>query len=173
MEFDTADLAALESSGKLRSTILHEMLHVVGFGIVWDDLGLSSGEGTVNSAFIGPQALAAAIGYNGAPGTWAGVPVENCVGQTGCGGGTQDSHWRETVFKNELMTGWLSGTSQPLSRTTAASLADLGYAVNLDAADAFDLATAALRSPGAALAEEPAPVYMGDDVLHLPIEIVP
>jgi len=70
------------------------------------------------------------------------------------------------------MTGWLSGASQPLSRTTAGSLADLGYVVDLSAADAFDLSTAALRA-GAAPAGEPAGVAMGADVLDLPIQLVP
>jgi hypothetical protein len=173
MEFDTADLASLESSGKLRATILHEMLHVVGFGTMWSSSGLLSGAGTASSSFTGPAALEAALGFNGAPGDWTSVPVENCVGVTGtCGAGTRDAHWRESVFRNELMTGWLSGATQPLSRTTAASLADLGYAVDLDAADPFDLSTAALRAD-ASSAAEPDGIYLGDDVLQVPIEIVP
>jgi hypothetical protein len=43
------------------------------------------------------------------------------------------------VFGNELMTGFLSGTTQPLSRMTVASLADLGYKVDFSAADPFAL----------------------------------
>ncbi len=172
MEFDTADLASLERSGMLRSTILHEMLHVVGFGTVWGSL--LTGAGTAASGFTGAQALAAYTGFNGGPAGATTVPVENCVGSPGgCGAGTRDAHWREAVFKNELMTGWLSGTTQPLSRTTAASLADLGYAVDLSAADPFDLATAALRAAGAPAPDEAAGVLMGDDVLDLPVQIVP
>ena len=61
------------------------------------------------------------------------VPVEN----TG-GSGTADAHWRESVFGNELMTGWLnSGITNPLSRITVASMADLGYQVNMNAADSY------------------------------------
>jgi hypothetical protein len=172
MEFDSADLATLQANGMLQSTILHEMLHVVGFGTEWGGAGLLTGGGTASSAFIGPQGLAAAIGYNGAASSWTSVPAENCGASSPspCGSGTRDSHWREPVFKNELMTGWLSGTSQPLSRTTVGSLEDLGYAVDLDAADPFDLVTAQLQ---ALLAPEPAPVPLGEDVLPLPIEIVP
>ncbi|HZN36510.1 MAG TPA: hypothetical protein VFB80_21925, partial [Pirellulaceae bacterium] len=39
---------------------------------------------------------------------------------------------------NEIMTGWIGpGTSLPISRITVASLADLGYSVNIAAADPF------------------------------------
>jgi hypothetical protein len=48
------------------------------------------------------------------------------------------------------MTGYAeaAGTRMPLSRITAASLADLGYQVNLNAADAFT-ASGALQSSSA------------------------
>jgi hypothetical protein len=175
MEFDTADLADLEANGRLQATILHEMLHVVGFGTVWDYVSPSrlSGEGTSTSAFTGPAALAAALGFNGAASTWTSVPVENCGPQSpaGCGAGSRDSHWLEPVFKSELMTGWLSGTTQPLSRTTIGSLADLGYVVDLNAADPFDLGLAGLHALAPATPE--VGPSLGDDVLRLPIDIVP
>ncbi len=164
MAFDTDDLAALEESGRLKTVILHEMLHVVGFGTVWTDVvpPVLSGAGTAGSAFTGGQALAAAIGWNGAPDGWTSVPVEN----TG-GSGTQDSHWRETVFGSELMTGWLGASeTSPLSRTTAASLGDLGYEVDLDAADPFDLAIVT----GLQAVEQ---LFMGDDVRRLPLVELP
>jgi hypothetical protein len=130
MEFDTADLAQLEASGGLFHVIVHEMGHVLGIGTLWSSLGLLSGAGSNNPIFIGPQATAA---YNQIFGTNAGgVPVEN----TG-GGGTRDAHWRESMFDNELMTGFLNSGSNPLSRITIASLADMGYTVNLNAADNF------------------------------------
>ena len=43
------------------------------------------------------------------------------------------------------MTGWINAGANPMSRITIASLRDLGYAVNLNAADAY-----ALPGPGAA-----------------------
>jgi len=72
--------------------------------------------------------------YNSIFGTTAtAVPVEN----TG-GGGTRDSHWRESIFRSEIMTGWIGpGTNMPISRITVGSLADLGYTVNMAAADAY------------------------------------
>lgn len=130
MEFDTADLASMQANGELFDVILHEMGHVLGIGTIWDTKGLLSGAGGSNPLFTGAQATAA---YNSIFGTSAaGVPVEN----TG-GGGTRDSHWRESVFGNELMTGWINTAPNPLSRVTAASLADLGYTVNMAAADVY------------------------------------
>jgi hypothetical protein len=138
MEFDSADLASMERSGLLFSVVLHEMGHILGIGTIWEDLGLLSGAGTSNPIFTGAQATAA---YNQIFGTSArGVPVEN----TG-GAGTADSHWRETILTNELMTGWAGpGTNLPLSRITVASLADLGYTVNFAAADSYTPSSSSL-----------------------------
>lgn len=175
MEFDSADLAALEETGRLQAVILHEMLHVVGFGTVWSDVTppLLAGAGTADSAFAGAQALAAATGWNGAPAGWTSVPVENCgaASPSPCGSGTRDAHWREPVFGTELMTGWLGSSGEsPLSRTTAASLADLGYQVDLDAADPFDLSAVAGSLAGL---RDGGQLFLGDDLRRLPLVEVP
>jgi len=169
MEFDTEDLAELEARGRLGNTILHEMLHIVGFGF-WD-APLLFGARTAGSAFTGANAVAAAVELDGAPASWTTVPVENCAGLSSsqCGAGTRDAHWRESVFGSELMTGYLSGSAQPLSRTTIASLADLGYTVDLEAADPFDLGLASLLSSD----PDPEALPLGDDILRLPLEMVP
>jgi hypothetical protein len=140
MEFDAADMASMESTGLLYSVVLHEMGHILGIGTLWEDKGLLSGAGTSNPIFIGANATAQ---YNQIFGTSArGVPVE----ATG-GSGTADAHWRETVFTNELMTGWAGpGTNLPLSRVTIGSLADLGYTVNYAAADAYTPTSAGLAA---------------------------
>jgi hypothetical protein len=65
------------------------------------------------------------------------VPVENTGGPT-----TQDVHWSEAVFENELMTGFINSAGNPLSRLTVASLQDLGYVVNFDAAEPYPIAPA-------------------------------
>jgi len=131
MSFDSADLASLEAGGDLFNVVLHEMGHVIGIGTIWSMKGLLFGGGTANPIFTGPQATAA---YNAIFGTSAsGVPVENSGGS-----GTADSHWRESVFSNELMTGYYNtGSPNPLSRVTVGSLADLGYQVNMNAADNY------------------------------------
>jgi PKD repeat protein len=159
MQFDEYDLAALEASGELGAVILHEMLHVVGFGTLWPTFGRIRGAGGDNPYFDGSRARAAFADYNGGS-AYSGtpVPVENTGGE-----GTADVHWRETVFENELMTGWLSGSTQPLSRTTVESLADMGYGVNALMADPFDLSTAALLAQGAAGEV----LFLGNDVLPI------
>jgi Leishmanolysin/Bacterial pre-peptidase C-terminal domain/Bacterial Ig-like domain len=136
MEFDTADLATLEATGTLLSVVEHEMAHVLGFGAIWASKSLILGAGTANARFVGPQAIAA---YNAIFNTTAtSVPVDN----TGIEG-TADAHWRESVLGNELMTGFLGpGTTNPLSIITIASMADLGYTVNLAAADPYTASSA-------------------------------
>jgi hypothetical protein len=130
MEFDAADMAQMQADGSLLSVVEHEMGHILGIGTLWTSFGLLSGAGTSNPIFTGANATAQ---YNQIFGTSAsGVPVEN----TG-GSGTRDSHWRETVFTNELMTGWANSGALPLSRVTIGSLADIGYQVNYAAADPF------------------------------------
>lgn len=131
MEFDSADMASMERSGLLFSVVLHEMGHILGIGTLWQSLGLLSGAGGSNPIFVGAQATAA---YNQTFGTTArGVPVEN----TG-GGGTADSHWRESILTTEVMTGWVnSSTVLPLSTITIGSLADIGYTVNFAAAGVY------------------------------------
>jgi hypothetical protein len=131
MQFDSADLASMERSGLLYGVVLHEIGHILGIGTIWEDRGLLSGAGGSNPIFTGSRATAA---YNDIFNTNArGVPVES-----GGGSGTADSHWRESTLRTELMTGWAGpGNNLPLSHITAASLADIGYSVNMAAADSF------------------------------------
>ncbi len=133
MRFDIADVSQLEADGTFGSVILHEMGHVIGIGTLWEQLGLLRGAGTDNPTFTGAAArevyrelLEEASPLN--------VPVANTGGP-----GTREGHWREAVFGNELMTGFLSGQRQPLSRLTTASLRDLGYEVDERAADPYEL----------------------------------
>ena len=62
------------------------------------------------------------------------VPVENTGGP-----GTAEGHWREIIFRTELMSGFISAAGNPMSRVTVASLQDLGYQVDMSAAEPFDL----------------------------------
>gem|GEM_PF-486432 len=143
MQFDTADLAALEASGQLQDTILHEMAHVLGFGTIWSNLGLllnPASQGGNNPRFTGAQATQefnARFGQNAAD-----VPVEATGGQ-----GTADGHWRDSVFNNELMTGFINTPGpNPLSRITIAQFADLGYQVNFTPADTYLVAPLSRRT---------------------------
>ena len=115
MHFDTADLAMMEADGSLVSVITHEMAHVLGFGANWDELGLRQGAGTTNPTFTGAAAMREFATLSGGAATRA-VPLANVGGP-----GTRDSHWREAVFGNELMTGFLNNGRNPLSRLTIAA----------------------------------------------------
>lgn len=136
MEFDTADVAGLLADGSFDEVILHEMGHVLGIGTLWDLTPYGgvrkvlNGAGTSNPVYTGVRGVAeySTLGVAG------NVPVENSGGS-----GTVDSHWRETTFGNELMTGYLNAGANPVSRLTVASLADLGYQVDIGAAQAYSL----------------------------------
>ena len=133
MYFDKADLKGMERNKTLNDVITHEMGHVLGIGTIWDLKGLLKKGGSLNPVFTGKgakkeyKALRAETSNKD-------VPVENTGGP-----GTADSHWRESVFKTELMSGWIAASDNPLSRMTAASLGDLGYDVDLDAAEEYGL----------------------------------
>jgi hypothetical protein len=133
VEFDRADLARMEMDGSLENVIVHELGHVLGMGTIWGQMGLLRGAGTANPVFMGESAMrefAALVGSDDP----VPVPVENKGGP-----GTRDGHWRETVLGNELMTGFLNEAANPVSRVTIAALQDMGYRVNLEAADDFFL----------------------------------
>ena len=167
MRFDAADLEREERIGRFDELVLHEMGHVLGIGLIWDDLDLlrnpASEDEAPDTHFVGPLTVdafdeAGGTGYQGAK-----VPVEDTGGP-----GTRNSHWRETVFETELMTGWSNeGRAEPLSAITIQSLADVGYAVDLTAADPY-------RLPDADAARERDPgrlIPYGDDIWRGPIVV--
>jgi hypothetical protein len=167
MVFDEADLANLETSGQLGLVIIHEMAHVLGFGSFWNltssgttYFNLVADTATADPYFTGAEARGA-FDRVGGTGYVAGqkVPVENTGGE-----GTRLSHWRETVFDRELMTGFLDpGTNAPISIVTLGSLWDMRYLVVYANADAFAWpAPPALRYPGTAL-------EMKDDMFQGPV----
>jgi hypothetical protein len=139
MFFDTADLPSLIANNELTDVVTHEMGHVLGYGTLWEPIAglwptnFLNGAGTADPTFLGSGAINAYANLNGGAGN---VPVEGTGGP-----GTADSHWRETIFQSELMTGFISGTVRPLSATSVRSIEDLGYVVDLNAADPFNIAT--------------------------------
>jgi hypothetical protein len=143
MRFDDDDMANMLANGSLESVILHEMLHVVGVGTLWSSLGLVTGLAPTipNPMFTGQLAGAACINdHNGTAFCGTGVPVENCQNLIqSCGGGTINGHWKESIFGNELMTGYASAGLNPFSRMTIQALRDMGYRTNLLAADAYTI----------------------------------
>jgi hypothetical protein len=149
MVLDEADVDALVVAGTLNSVVLREMHHALGIGTLWDigiptffAVKLVPEYGTTNPLYLGAAANKAYVAAGGS--SVDGIPVEN----TGAVG-TRDVHWRESTFRNELMTSSPdAGVPNPLSAITIMALADLGYAVSAAAADPYTLPAGA--SPAAA-----------------------
>ena len=135
-------------------TALHEIGHVLGFGTIWDDLGFlqnpSQNNPNADTHFNGPLAIAAFDAAGGSSHTGGKVPVRNDGNPR-----SADSHWRFSVFGDELMaagTG-VSSVSEAhyksnyaLSAITIQSLADLGYVVDVTQADPYTLPSAAAKA---------------------------
>lgn len=119
MFFDVDDLDFLDELDLFEEVIVHEMGHVLGVGTLWNfgDNALRAGPAS-NPYFTGQTAN---VHWRAEGGTDA-LPIENQGGP-----GTALSHWRESILRNELMTGFLNLGENPLSRITAGSLRDLGY----------------------------------------------
>lgn len=141
MRFDAADINSLAAGGNLQDVIMHEMLHVIGIGTLWNSRGLLTGSGSGDPRFVGTTATAECLAFGGTIACANSVPVEN----TG-GAGTVNSHWRESTFNAELMTGFVDNGGNPFSRMTIGSLQDLGYQVNMAAFDDYLIFNDALRA---------------------------
>ncbi len=136
VELDSADLN--RGPATLHSVVTHEFGHVLGIGTLWEYKSLLHGKDTGDPLFLGATArdAYAAMGGSGL------APVEN----TG-GAGTKHGHWRESTFRTELMTGWINAGTNAMSTLTLASLRDLGYAVDMGAAEAYVLPAPSAASP--------------------------
>jgi len=162
MSFDIADLEKMETDGTLNDVITHEMGHVLGIGTIWRLKGLLKGENTVNPTFVGQGAMEEYQTLREASRSRR-VPVENTGGP-----GTRGGHWRESVFRNELMSGFIAAPGNPLSRLTVASLGDLGYQVDLDAAEPYQLPDLLALAEEGALVAHTAPIDFGMVVPVIP-----
>ena len=169
MVFDSADLERMEAAGDIEEVVLHEIGHVLGIGTLWEEHDLLANPSLpdnhgADTHFQGRLAVAA---FDDAGGTaytdGKKVPVENRLPS-----GSGDSHWRESVLHRELMTpSHSSGVSNPLSAITIQSLADLGYAVDVTAAEPYQL-----PGPDAARTEPHRLIHFGNDILRGPRVIV-
>ena len=136
-------------------TGLHEIGHVLGIGTIWNDLGFlrnpsRGGNKGADTFFNGPLAIAAFDAAGGSSYTGGKVPVRN-DGEPR----SADSHWRFSVFGDELMAAgtYVSSfdethykSNNALSAITIQSLADLGYVVDVTQADPYTLPSAAAKA---------------------------
>jgi hypothetical protein len=111
MQFDIADVAALGAA--FSDVVLHEMSHSLGFGSIWDRLGL-----VTDGEFTGANAVEQFHLMGG---------TGNILVEQDGGSGTAGSHWDEETYGNELMTGYLNDGENYFTGMSAASFADLGY----------------------------------------------
>ena len=156
--FDSADAERMFTDGRMYSVILHEMGHALGLGTVWGSRGLVSGS----------------FGYTGVRGN-EGLAMLGGSGQarvedTG-GQGTMGAHWKESVYIDELMTGWAQPAPQlmPLSKLTIKALEDLGFVVDVGRADSYTLPSLGRRLRKAVA---PSDEILGCEVLKLDFSLV-
>lgn len=136
-QFDSEVLPLL-APGELEDLATHEFLHCVGLGSGFGRWGSLSGNFTGTdprwSGLTG-RAEWQQLGGTGRP------PLE-----IGRGPGSDYTHWRESVVGNEVMTSVVGDSPMPVSRLTIAALADLGFTVDLGAADPYSLPAPAFRA---------------------------
>ncbi len=169
--FDRADIDLLAQAGNLREIAIHEIAHVLGFGLgPWLRSGLvrnpSEIDPTADTHFSGARAIAAFNAAGGSDYPGPKVPVQN---------GGDDSHWRESVLGHELMTPTATlGVPNPPSAVTLQSFADLGfYSIDASHAESYRLPEPALAAAIAAAAEAGGEVLnLENDVEYGPITVL-
>ncbi|MDX2183875.1 MAG: leishmanolysin-related zinc metalloendopeptidase [Gemmatimonadaceae bacterium] len=171
IEIDADDVASLAADGALAPLALHELGHVLGLGTFWSALDLVVNPATAplcnqdgrDVRYRGVGAMARYAQMTGLAGRE--VPVE-----AGGSCATANVHWRESAFGPEVMTGFLSSGSLPLSRVTVGALEDLGFVVAESGADPFVIPTPMLRADGATSRR---PIVEGRVEAAVPIRRVP
>ena len=129
----------------LRSIMIHEFAHVLGFGTLWEPVQFMDSTGQIfnfgknlinrtNATYNANTYAGWAYGELTGSSTQTAVPIEAGA----------FAHWDETRFDTELMTPYAEalGVATPLSQLTLASLRDLGWNLNFGAAQAYSLPTA-------------------------------
>lgn len=142
-------LDRLADAAPMRPTDLfaHEIGHALGFTGSWFSrpgltlpAGLPPVTAAVDPRFVGSTARSAALAL-GLPFADRGVPIETADG--GAFG-----HWRGAELGGELMA-WSAEAEMRLSVLTLAALRDMGYAVELSAAEPFAPRSSSTRLIGA------------------------
>ncbi|WP_423930533.1 leishmanolysin-related zinc metalloendopeptidase [Candidatus Palauibacter sp.] len=167
---DSEDMDRIPATTGLLDVVIHEMAHILGFGIPWDDFGLLADPASVtpgaDTHFTGAGAIAAFNAAGGASYTGAKVPVQN--EEPG-----PESHWRESIFRGETMSPVeYTDRGESLSAITIRSLADLGYTVDTVLADPYGVSLPDLPPGRPVQAEAGRILHFGDDILRVPIRVV-
>ncbi|MBY5285530.1 Calx-beta domain-containing protein, partial [Anabaena sp. PCC 7938] len=115
------------NSGDNTGILIHEMGHVLG---LISGSAVNTSNGTYNANTYAGWA------YGELKGTFTQTSVPMT---TGVGSGSDYTHWKETVFGNEIMTHILMGATESLSQLSLAVLRDIGWNVNYGAAQPYTL----------------------------------
>ncbi len=136
--------------GYLREIMIHEFAHILGFGTLWEPARFMNSNGTIFS--IGKMLVDrststySANSYAG----WAYGELLGVSGQVAVPIEPQVfAHWDESRFDAELMTPFAEtpGVLTPTSKLTLAALRDLGWNINMGAAQAYALPGTSIGVP--------------------------
>ena len=122
IEFDVADANSYYEQGLWDDIVLHEMIHSLGFGTVWQNEGIvevtTDESGEAVAEYSGESASAQEP-----------TDADSPVVETDGGTGTAYGHWDEETYDNELMTGTIDENNY-ISDMTLGALEDLGYEID-------------------------------------------
>lgn len=157
LNIDLSDLDLLmQDRARFFDTIVHEVGHVLGIGTRWDD-GVPVPPLLYKSAsppsYVGPnacQAYAELKNIAGSSGSLPRIPLD--VEQAGT---TSAYHWSEKDLPFEIMSSTLdmpsvATGSNVISKISVGALKDLGYLVEMGAAESWPVLQSAARSAPAA-----------------------
>lgn len=130
----------LETISQNIPVIIHEIMHVLGFGLgtKWDNLVEDDNPDNKNYFFNGENAVTAHNELVNTGVVYSKIPIEDDGGA-----GTEYAHWEENeirtdssgtnypYFKEEIMSGYLNGDNY-ISKLTLGAFKDMDYDVNYD-----------------------------------------
>ncbi len=154
------DLSQFNSNPSYLQTIMtHELAHVFGFGTIWQPITFNRTDGTsfsagktlidrTSSTYLANTYAGWAYGDLLGTRTPTAVPIEPQI----------FAHWDETRFGSELLTPYAEapGAPSPLSSLTLAALRDLGWNINMGAAQPYSLPTVARSTAASTSSNQPA-----------------
>ena len=163
---DEADIDRMIDYDALVPVAFHEVAHGLGFsGHHFDLLDLLD-EDEDDPHFEGGLAIEAFDDAGGEEYDGEKVPVQLRI----------HSHWRESVFGDEVMTPYidLENDEDPISAVTLQAMADMGYEVDESLADDYELPDPSIPPPAEAFrGEGQGTVFdLGNDVVWGPVAVV-
>eukprot|EP00752_Nemacystus_decipiens_P007258 g6497.t1 len=155
MTFDIADIPILEEFNVLDGVVTNLMGAVIGVGTLWGECSDCLDRGSPEWLCPLGQEV-----YNNLAGNPVGTPAD--IIELDDEAGVRCSFWSEEIFQHEVMTGFVDLGGMPLSKLTAATLADRGYAVNMAMTDDYILPSREDMTASALVARQSASALMSE-----------